>query len=119
MQCWDWEFACDFVELSWAVKFGVMNAVLGLKESMCDLDEQSLALKIELWMQCYWIVCVWLIYIELGYEGRIVKAVLGLKESVCDFAEQSRAVKANLWMQWLKEFACDFAEQNRALEIEL
>ena len=42
-----------------------MNAVLGLKESLCDLAEQSWAVK------------------------AFMNAVLGLKESVCDLSEQS------------------------------
>ena len=49
-----------------------MNAVLGLKEYVCDLVEQCWAVKAELGM-----------YI-----------VLELKESVCDLVEQSWAVKA-------------------------
>ena len=47
-----------FAEQSWAVKAGViMNAVLGLKEFVCDSDEQSWAVK----------------------AGVIMNAVLGLK----------------------------------------
>ena len=49
-----------------------MNAVLGLKECVCDLDEQSWAVK------------------------AVVNAVLGLKGFVCDLTEQSWAVKTEL-----------------------
>ena len=49
-----------------------MNAVLGLKESVCDFAHKSWTVK----------------------AARVMNAVLGLKESVCDFAQQSRAVKA-------------------------
>ena len=49
-----------------------MNAMLGLKEFVCDLAGQSWALK------------------------GVVNAVLGLKEFACDFAEQSWALKAEL-----------------------
>ena len=61
-------FVCDLaLEQIWA-----LNAVLGLKELVCDSRAQ------------------------LGFEGRVTNAVLGLRECVCDLAEQSWALKAEL-----------------------
>ena len=53
-----------------------MNAVLGLKECVCDLAELSWSMKAEVY-----------IYIN---------AVLGLKEYVCDLAELSWSMKVEL-----------------------
>ena len=43
---------------------------------VCDLAEQSRALKTELWTKCW--VCVWLGWTEPGIEDRVMNAVLGL-----------------------------------------
>ena len=43
------EFACDLAERTeLSFEDRAMNAVLGLKESVCDTAKQSLALKAEL-----------------------------------------------------------------------
>ena len=53
MQCWDWKSVCVWLnrtELDCEVR--LMNAVLGLKEFVCDLTEQSWTVKSDLRMQC-------------------------------------------------------------------
>ena len=116
------EFVCDLAEQSWTFEGRVRNVVLGLKEFVCDLAEQSWALKAELGMQCW--VCVWLSWTELGCEGRVMNAVLGLTEFVCDLISwtelgfEGRVMNTVLG---LKEFVfvCDLAEQSWALKAEL
>ena len=55
---------------------------LAVRVFVCDLTEQSLALKAERWTQCDWQgLCVTLISrTELGFEGIVVNAELGLRE---------------------------------------
>ena len=97
MQCWDWKSLCDLI-ISTQLDFEdkVMNAVLGLKESVCDLSQHIWALKTKLWMQCWDWKSLYVTY--LTQQG--LNAELWMQCWVCvwlNYLNHNWALKAELY----------------------